>query len=358
MCADVIDSATEASVCIGERRIGAGEPTYIIAEAGVNHGGSVETALRLVDIAVEAGADAVKFQVFRAADLATTSARKAAYQSDGGAESQREMLARLELSDREFRRVRDHCAASGIEFLATPFSQPDSRRVLELGVRAFKIASTDLNNTPLLREIAASGLPMIVSTGAATTSEIRESMSRLFEWGVGKRLILLHCVSSYPTPIEAANLRAIDALRREFGAPCGYSDHTTSTQIGAWAVAAGADILEKHFTYDRSATGPDHAMSLDATGLREYVSQVREVERALGAGLLGMTDLEDDVRAAARKSIVAARPLTAGTVIAENMLVAKRPGGGITPDRIDELLGRKVAVDLPADARLTWEIVQ
>ena len=343
---------------IGDRSIGDGHPAYIIAEAGVNHDGRVDLALQLVDIAADAGVDAVKFQVFSATHLATATAEKAAYQKDGGGESQREMLARLELTDAEFERVRDHCAARRIEFLATPFSRPDLHRLLALGVRAVKTASTDLDNTPLLRAIAAAELPMIVSTGAATHEEIARSVSRLAEWGAADRLVLLHCVSSYPTPLNAANLRAIGALRNEFRVPCGYSDHTTSTLTGAWAVAAGASVLEKHFTYDRAAAGPDHAMSLDAAGLREYVSYVREVEKALGGGQIGLSDLEHDVRRAARKSIVTSRPIPAGATLTDEMLTVKRPGGGIPPDRLDDLLGRRITAAAPADAMLTWDMIQ
>jgi N,N'-diacetyllegionaminate synthase len=345
-------------VAIGARRVGSGQPTWLVAEAGVNHDGSLTLALRLVDAAATAGADAVKFQVFRADELATASAGTAGYQKKDGGESQRDMLARLELSDDEFRRVQRHCADRGIEFLATPFGLQDVDRLLDLDVRALKIASTDLNNVPLLRRAAQTGLPLIVSTGAATADEIRASVARLQQWGVGRRLILLHCVSGYPTPLEAANLRAIGTLRREFGVPCGFSDHTTSTQTGAWAAALGAAVLEKHFTLDRSAPGPDHAMSLDPPGLREYIAAVRDIERALGSGHLGMTALEADVRAVARKSIVAARDLAAGTTLRPEMLAVKRPAGGIEPAELDALIGRQVAADVRQDTILTWDMIR
>ncbi len=352
------DQSDPRCVSIGARLVGSGQPAYVVAEAGVNHDGSLERALRLVEVAADAGADAVKFQVFRASELATASAGTADYQKGSGGESQREMLARVELADRDFERLRAYCADRGIEFLATPFGLRDVDRLLRLGVRAIKTASTDLNNVPLLRRVAETGLPLIVSTGAATAEEIEAGVARLRQWGGGNRLVLLHCVSGYPTPLEAANLRAMGTLRETFGVPCGFSDHTTSTQTGAWAVALGATVLEKHFTLDRNAAGPDHAMSLDPAGLREYVVAVRDLERALGSGHLGMTAIEADVRAVARKSVVAACDLTAGTVLRPEMLAMKRPAGGIEPAELDALIGRQIAADVPRDTLLTWDMIQ
>ena len=346
-----------ATITIGDRTIGAGQRAYIIAEAGVNHDGSVETALRLVEAAVTAGADAVKFQVFRAAELVTAGAATAGYQRAAGARSQRDMLRRLELVGEDFARIREHCQRSSIEFLATPFSPPDVGRLEALGVRAIKLASTDLNNTPLLKRAAETGLPLIVSTGAATAQEMRVAFDRLRAWGASRRVALLHCVSCYPAPLEAANLRAIGALGRTFGVPCGFSDHTVSTEVGGWAVAAGACVLEKHFTLDRSAAGPDHAMSLSPVELTEYVAGVRAAEVALGNGALGMTELEADVRAAARKSVVAAAAMRAGAVLTEDLLTVKRPGGGIEPDQLDELVGRRLLVDVADETPLTWDMI-
>jgi N,N'-diacetyllegionaminate synthase len=345
-------------VAIGNRLVGPCQPTYVIAEAGVNHDGAVERALQLVSVAAEAGADAVKFQVFRAHELTTASAQTAEYQKQNGQESQRDLLARLELTDSEFARVRAYCRERAIEFLATPFSERDVERLRALDVPAIKIASTDLNNVPLLRSAVQTGLPLVVSTGAATVEEIEASVARLREWGAGDNLVLFHCVSSYPTPLEAANLRAVATLQEMLGVPCGFSDHTTGTETGAWAVAAGACILEKHFTLDRRATGPDHAMSLDPAGLCRYIAAVRHVERALGTGRLGMTALEADVRAAARRSVVAARDLKRGTVLRRDMLTVKRPAGGIAPDQLDALIGREVACDVPQDSALAWDMVR
>ncbi|MGB2984366.1 MAG: N-acetylneuraminate synthase family protein [Phycisphaerae bacterium] len=347
------------SVTTSRHRIGPGNPTFIVAEAGVNHNGCVETALRMVDAAADAGADAVKFQMFRAADLATASASTAQYQQDGcGEASQRAMLSGLELSQDAFAGIKERCEQRSIVFLATPFGEAEVARLVELGVSAIKIASTDLTNVQLLEMAAATGLPIILSTGASTEAEIRASVDHLRRAGAGERLVLLHCVSCYPTPIETINLRAIASLQRTFGVPCGLSDHTTSTQVGAWAVVAGACVLEKHFTLDRAAPGPDHAMSLDPEQLAVYISAVRELERALGDGTMGMTDREAEVRAVAGKSVIAAVNIPAGTRLTADMMSLKRPGTGIAPADLHKLVDHHAAVDIPCDATLSWDMVR
>jgi N,N'-diacetyllegionaminate synthase len=345
-------------VRIGLRDVGDGCPVLIVAEAGVNHDGSVDKALRLVDVAADAGADVVKFQMFRAAELVTSTAEAAAYQRAGGASSQRALLARLELSDADFARVVTHCHQRGIMFLATPFGPADVERLVTLGAIALKIASTDLTNPLLLRAAVKTGLPLVVSTGAATAEEILASVARLREWGAGERLVLLHCVSGYPAPLAAANLRAIDALHTAAEAPVGFSDHTESTAIAGWAVAAGACVLEKHFTLDRASPGPDHAMSLGPVELRAYVRAAREAEAALGSGRLGMTAIEADVRRVARRSVVAAMPIKAGTVLTPGLITLKRPAGGIPADEFDRALGRHAVMDIPADTLITWEMLR
>ncbi|MGD8451886.1 MAG: N-acetylneuraminate synthase family protein [Phycisphaerae bacterium] len=351
------EQRTDGQTRIGSRLIAPGQPAYIVAEAGVNHDGSTDKAHALIDVAAQAGADAVKFQVFHAAELATAGAATAGYQQATGQTSQQQMLAALELTDAAFHELRDHCRQRGLEFLATPFSPADVERLRQLDVRAIKIASTDLNNTPLLQAAAEADLPLIVSTGAATFEELRTAVMRLRFWGTASRLILLHCVSCYPTPLEAANLRAVAELSGRFSVPAGFSDHTLSTHVGGWAVAAGACLLEKHFTLDRSASGPDHAMSLTPAELSEYVAIVRTVEAALGTGQLGMTEIEADVRAVARKSVVAARAIPAGTPLTPDMLTIKRPAGGVQPDLIHSLVGRTLRTDVAADTVLTWDLI-
>ena len=346
-------------VTVGRHQIGPGQRTFIVAEAGVNHNGCLDTALRMVDVASDAGADAVKFQMFRAADLVTASAATARYQQEGcGENSQAVMLAGLELSPDAFRRIIQHCDRCSITFLATPFGQAQVGDLVELGAAAIKIASTDLTNALLLETVAATGLPIFLSTGASTEPEIRTAVESLRRVGATERLILMHCVSSYPTPIEAANLNAIPSLEQTFGVPCGFSDHTTSTQIGGWAVAAGACVLEKHFTLDPSAPGPDHAMSLVPSQLKEYVAGVRRMERILGDGRLGMTDREAEVRAVASKSVVAAVDIPAGARLTAEMLTVKRPGTGVPAGDLGSLKGRRAAVDIVCDTTLSWDMIR
>lgn len=350
---------SENTVTIGKHRVGPGEPVFVVAEAGVNHNGCVDTALRLVDAAADAGADAVKFQLFRASDLVTASALTTESQRAGcGEKSQREMLARLELSVEDFVRIKAYCDERSITFLITPFGCGDVGVVVELGAPAIKIASTDLTNSPLLQDMVSTGLPLILSTGASTQGEIRRTVESIRRHGAGRRLILLHCVSCYPTPVAAANLRAVETLRRSFGVPCGVSDHTTATEIGAWAVAAGCCILEKHFTLDRSMSGPDHAMSLAPDQLREYVCTIRAAEQALGAGVIGLTEREAEVRALASRSIVSAVDIHAGVCLTSEMLTLKRPGTGLSADSFETLLGRHARVNIPADTIMSWDMVQ
>ena len=237
-----------STVTIGHHRVGPKQPAFIVAEAGVNHDGSLDKALRLVDAAADAGADAVKFQMFRADDLVTAAAKTADYQHKATEQrSQRDMLARLELSFEQFEALRDRCSDRSLVFLATPFGARQIEWLTELGATTIKIASTDLTNAPLLIRAAATGAALILSTGASNEREIDDAVALVRQEGAGDRLVLLHCVSAYPTPLTAINLRAISTLRQRYDVPCGLSDHTVSTQTGGWAVASGADILEKHF---------------------------------------------------------------------------------------------------------------
>jgi N-acetylneuraminate synthase/N,N'-diacetyllegionaminate synthase len=346
-------------VSIGRHLVGPGLPTFIVAEAGVNHGGSTETALRLVDAAAQAGADAVKFQMFRATDLVARSAATAPYQKKAcGETSQQAMLSRLELPAPSFRRLKEHCDERSVTFLATPFGLQEVDQLAELGAPALKIASTDLTNAPLLQRAAASQLPIILSTGASTAEEIDRAVNSLRQADAGNRLILLHCVSCYPTPLDAVNLRAIHTLESKYGVPCGLSDHTTSTNVASWAVAAGACILEKHLTLDRTASGPDHAMSLSPAQLTEYVAAVRQTEQALGNGRPGLTESEQEVRAVAGRSVVAARDIPTGTRITSDMLTLKRPGTGISARDMDQFVDRTATVDIASDTLLSWDMVQ
>lgn len=266
--------------------MGSGRPCFIIAEAGVNHNGSLDLALKLVDAAVAAGADAVKFQTFRADRLVTLHAPKAAYQSEttGGAESQFEMLRKLELDERGHRALVDHCASRGIAFLSTPFDEESADILETLGVPAYKLPSGELTNLPFLRHVAQKKRPMIMSTGMATMEEVGKAVEavRIAEC---TDLILLHCVSAYPADPADVNLRAMATLAESFGVPVGYSDHTLGIEVALAAVAMGACILEKHFTLDRSLPGPDHRISAEPAELATLVASARKVEAALGNGV-------------------------------------------------------------------------
>ena len=347
--------ANVSAVQIGPRPIGPGQRLYVIAEAGVNHNGSVETALQLVDAAHAGGADAVKFQAFKATRLASRHAEQAVYQKHSAAAgSQVEMLAKLELQPADFGRIRRHCDAVGIEFLATPFGPEDLRILLDVGVRAIKIASPDIINRPLLEAAAASHLPILLSTGASEQAEI-DAAHDLLARQLAAPLVLLHCVSAYPTKLEQANLGRMTALLDRYRCPIGYSDHTQEIETGQLAVAVGAHVLEKHFTLDRHQPGPDHAFSLAPAELAEYVRLARSAEAALGSGSLDLAETEREVRKVSRCSVTAARLIPAGTTLVRDMLVAKRPATGISPWDMPRVIGRVTSRDIPADTPLTWD---
>ncbi len=352
-------SQFESRLTIGKKRIGPREPVFVIAEAGVNHNGNVETALRMVDAAAQAGADAIKFQLFRADELTSRSATTAQYQRrTTNHSSQQVMLKQLELGDDEFDLARKHCEKRSILFLGTPFGPRDVSRLVRLHPPAIKIGSGDLNNHQLLECAASTNLPLIVSTGAAMPQEISESVCFLGSIGARNRLILLHCVSAYPASLESINLRAIQTLHSQFHVPTGFSDHTTSIATGALAVMSGACVIEKHFTLDRSMTGPDHAMSLSPEELKTYIGSIREAELARGSGRLGLIDAERDVRNAARRSVVTGQPIARGATITRSMLALKRPGTGIPPMEMEAVIGRIAAADIPEDTLITWDMVQ
>jgi N-acetylneuraminate synthase/N,N'-diacetyllegionaminate synthase len=336
------------AVEIAGRRVGDGEPPYVVAEAGVNHGGSGEMALRLVEAAAAAGADAVKFQTFRSDALATADAPQAAYQRErAAAASQLEMLRALELPADAVRASRDRAGTLGLTFLSTPFDLASVDLLAGLGVPAFKIGSGDLTNLVLLRAVAAHGLPLLLSTGMATVDEVAAAVADLRAHG-DPPLVLLQCTSAYPAPAEDANLAAIATMRERFGVPVGYSDHTRGYEVAVAAAALGAAIIEKHLTLDRSLPGPDHAASLEPAEFSALVRGVREAHAALGDGVKAPRGIEADVRRAARRSLVVTRDVVAGEAIAAADLDAMRPATGISPLRLDDVAGRRAARDLTA----------
>jgi len=336
---------------------------YVIAEAGVNHNGSETLALDLVDAAAAAGADAVKFQTFRAEKLVKAGAAKAEYQArQTGSGDQLSMLRALELSEDAHRAILQRCAEQGIEFLSTPFDEESAVFLMGLGMARIKVPSGELTNRPFIEYLAGFDLPLIVSTGMATLEEVREAVdwvasaraARGFVAPLAERLILLHCTSNYPTAAEDVNLRAMAALAQFSGLPVGYSDHTPGIAVTTAAVALGAVVVEKHFTLDRNLPGPDHQASLEPDELAAMVSAVRIVEAALGDGVKVPRPKELAVRDVARRSIILARDLAAGQVLQLGDVSLLRPGTGIPPKYLGEVVGRSLRRDLTAGTLLVW----
>jgi len=329
---------------------------FIIAEAGVNHNGSTEMALRLVDAARASGADAVKFQTFRAERLATAEAHKAAYQerTTDGTESQFEMLRRLELSEEAHKTLIKHCRQAGIQFLSSPFDLPSVDFLHSVDVPCFKVPSGEITNYPLLQKVARTGRPVILSTGMSTLGEVEEAVQVLQAAGTSE-LTLLHCVTEYPAPFAEVNLRAMHTLRTAFGLPVGYYDHTPGTEIAIAAVSLGAVVIEKHFTLDRSLPGPDHAASLEPVEVGQMVAAIRNVEAAMGTGIKAPAPCERPNISVARKSVVAARNLPAGHRLAPGDLDIKRPGSGLASKFMPALTGRTLRVDVARDELITWD---
>lgn len=346
-----------ATVIIDRKKIGYGHPCFIIAEAGVNHNGRLALALRLVDAAVRAGADAVKFQSFQAGALAGVGAPTAVYQRQGGQrESQRDMLRRLELSVPMHHAILAHCRARKILFLSSPFDEASADFLESLPVPAFKIPSGELTNIPFLRHVARKGKPILLSTGMANLIEVKEAVKAVRGTG-NNRLILLHCTSLYPTPTRYANLRALHTLAREFQVPVGFSDHTEGILVGIAAVARGACILEKHLTLDRALPGPDHRASLAPDVFAHLVKSIRELEPALGHGRKEPAFGERAMARVIRKSWVAAKELIPGLTLKKKDLRLSRPGTGLAPSEWKSLVGKRVRHRVSEGSLMKTEMV-
>lgn len=346
-------------VRVADRWIGEGEPTFIIAEAGVNHNGDISIAKKLIDAAVDAGADAVKFQIFKAENVVSKVAPKAGYQEESTdvAESQFEMLKRLELTEQDFAELKEYCEQRGILFMSTPHDYGSIDILDQLGVPVFKVGSGDLTNLPYLRHMARKRKPIILSTGMATLGEVEEAVETI--WATGNRnLILLHCVSNYPARVADCNLRAMQTLEIAFKQPVGFSDHTLGIEISLAAVAMGAKVIEKHFTLDKEMSGPDHKASLEPNELRAMVQGIRKIEKAFGDGIKKPAESEADTRKVSRKSIVAKMNIVKGEVIKADHLIIKRPGTGIKPKYFDSVVGRKARQDIETDTLLSWEDIE
>lgn len=343
------------SFTLGRRRVGHNASCFVIAEAGVNHDGDLNAAKDLIRAAAAAGADAIKFQTFRASNLVTRDARKAEYQqkATGSHETQFAMLSRLEFPPEVFRELKADAERLGLVFLSTPFDSESVELLAALNVDGFKLGSGEITNFPMLEQIARLGKPVLLSTGMSTLAEVERAAGHLRAHG-NPPLAVLHCVSCYPAPVEQTNLRAMDSLKAAVGGPVGMSDHSRGWEVTLAAVARGACIIEKHLTLSRSRPGPDHAASLEPEEFTAMVRQLRNVEAALGDGVKAPVPCEGDTREVARKSLVAARDLPAGKCIEWQDLAAKRPGTGLEPVLLPQLLGRALAIPLHADEPLTW----
>jgi N,N'-diacetyllegionaminate synthase len=326
--------------------------TFIIAEAGVNHNGSIELAKQLIDVAVNAGADAVKFQTFKAEKLLSKSAKKADYQKEttSGNESQFEMIKKLELDLASHHILIDYCKIKGILFLSTPFDLESIDLLDKLGINIFKIPSGEITNLPYLEKIAKLNKQIILSTGMSNLGDIEKALEVLTFYGTDiNKIIILHANTEYPTPMEDVNLRAMITIGKAFNVKYGYSDHTKGIEVPIAAVALGASVIEKHFTLDKTMEGPDHKASLEPIELENMVHSIRNIEKALGNGIKQISASEQKNIKIARKSIVASRNIEAGEILTEDNLCIKRPGNGISPMRWYEILGSKAVKSYKED---------
>jgi N,N'-diacetyllegionaminate synthase len=346
----------ESNVVIGDRRVG--ESVFIIAEAGVNHNGSLKRAIRMVDEAALAGADAVKFQTFITEQLVSSEAPKAEYQRKRvPGITQLNMLKRLELGPQDFAAIAERSRKRRIIMLSSAFDEDSADLLEKLGVPAYKIGSGELTNLPLLEHIAKKGKPVLLSTGMATLEEIQEALSAIRTQG-NDQIVVLHCVSSYPSQPQDSNLRVMQVLRDRFAVPVGFSDHSEGVEVALAAAALGAVVIEKHFTLSRKLPGPDQRASLEPSEFRKLVEGIRVVEQALGKSVKEPTSEELKMRLVARRSLVASVNIQKGQVFSRQMVAVKRPGTGIPPKEIGKIVGKRAARNIRRDRVLRWEMVE
>lgn len=333
--------------------------TFIIAEAGVNHNGKLKLALKLIDAAKNAGADAVKFQTFKTEKVISRNARKAPYQikNHRKAQSQFEMVKKLELSDNDFILLAKHCADKGIMFISTPTDEQSVDLLDYLKIPFFKIGSAEITNLPFLEYVAGKNKPVVLSTGMAEMEEVRGAVNAVYKTG-NKKLILLHCVTDYPVPFKEVNLRAMVTLRDVFKIPIGYSDHTLGMHVPIAAIALGAKIIEKHFTLNKRMGGPDHPASLSPWELEQMVDKIRIVEQTFGDGVKRPSACERKNMNIVRRSVVAVKNLKKGEVISKDSVCLKRPGWGIPPKDLNKVIGSLARSAIKKDDIITWKKVQ
>jgi len=325
---------------------------FIIAEAGVNHNGSIVLAYKLIDVAVESGADAVKFQTFKAENVVSKNAQKADYQKQttDALESQFDMIKKLELDVETHKELIAYCQEKDIMFLSTPFDHESINLLSDLGLKIFKIPSGEITNLPYLRHIGSLGKKVILSTGMSNLGEVGDALNILINAGTSKdNITVLHANTMYPTPMEDVNLNAMQTIHKEFGVAVGYSDHTLGIEVDIAAVAMGASIIEKHFTLDNAMEGPDHKASLEPEELKAMVSAIRNIEKALGSNEKILSPSEEVNINIARKSIVASRPVRKGELLSADNITTKRPGTGLSPMKWDEIVGTIASKDYQSD---------
>ena len=341
---------------IAARLVAPGEPAYVIAEAGANHNRDLDVAHKLVDVAADAAADAVKFQTYRGSAIYSTKTPRFEYLNDDRAAH--EILESVALPREWQAELKQHAEERGIAWFSSPFDFEAVDGLAELGVPAMKIASFELVDLPLIEKAASTGIPIILSTGMATYGEIEDALGAVASAG-NDQVALLRCASHYPAAPEIMNLRAMETMRDAFGVPVGLSDHSEGIAIPAGAAALGMELIEKHFTLSRDMEGPDHPFAIEPDELKAMVSSIRAVEASLGNGRLeGPSEAErKEMYTLARRSVIAARDIPAGTTIERDMLTTKRPGYGVPPKHIDLLVGRTAKVDIEWDDVITWEMV-
>ena len=343
----------DTNILIGQRVIGSGSNVFVIAEIGINHDGSVSQAEKLIDAAAESGADAVKFQSYRVDRLLIPTRERYVQQTDRS-ESAYQMLRRCELSWEDQEKLKKHADARGVMFLSTPFDEESADFLDSIGVPVFKIASADITHVPLLRHIASKGKPVLLSTGMSFLSEVADAIYNLRSFGA-KEILLMHCVSAYPAAPQHMNLRALQTLQSYFEMSVGLSDHSEGILLPLVAVALGAVLIEKHFTLDKNAPGPDHKASMDPNDLKTLVGSLRDVETSLGDGRKRPSDVEEEGRLFGRRSIVASVDIRAHETIAQWMLTYKRPGSGLEPRHWEKIIGMTARRNIGKDTILQWE---
>ena len=346
-----------SKIRIGGRYVGESEPVFVIAEAGVNHNGSLERALRLVDTACVAGADGIKFQLYRAEEQASHVSPTASYQQERtGAANMLEMAQSYDLPWEAHHTIAWYCREVGIVYMASCFDRLAVDLLIKLGGECIKVGSGEITNYPLLAYMAATCKPILLSTGMSTLEEVAGAVNHIRAHG-NSPLVLFQCVSNYPAAPETINLRAMHTLAQAFGVPVGYSDHTVDNVTAIAAVALGACMVEKHFTLDKNLPGPDHAMSLNPGELKDFVAAIRTAQAALGDGIKQPHPSEMATRTVARRSLVSARPIRVGERLDNTNVTLKRPATGIDPRLWEAARGRTAAVDIPADVPITWEML-